>query len=163
MASTALDLPLHLASMKPNLDPYGHLLRMLMPRALGVGIYDARGALLWITDSYDGPDPTPLAQSALAEVPPATTGRIDGFSRDHEGAPAYVFRLRGNEGEVIAVAALMTRDGEDRPYSFVQSLVQPALECLQRELEARASVEILTRDLRHPGRRSGIAAAHGAG
>ena len=42
---------------------------------------------------------------------------------------------------------LLTRDGENRPYSFVQSLVQPALECLQRELEARASVDTLTRDL----------------
>ena len=147
MASTAVNLPLHLASMKPNLDPYGHLLRMLMPRALGVGIYDAHGAQLWITGGYDGPDPQPLVNAALAKVPPATTGCIDGFSQDHEGAPAYVFRLRDKEGEVIAVAALLTRDGEDRPYSFVQSLVQPALECLQRELETRASVDNLTRDL----------------
>ena len=30
----------------------------------------------------------------------------------------------------------------------MQSLVQPALECLQRELEARTSVDVLTRDLR---------------
>ncbi|MGH6885735.1 MAG: putative bifunctional diguanylate cyclase/phosphodiesterase, partial [Geminicoccales bacterium] len=79
---------------------------------------------------------------------PSTTGRIDGFSQDHEGAPAYLFRLRNSEGDVIAVAALLTRDGENRPYSFVQSLVQPALECLQRELEARTSFDSLTRDLR---------------
>jgi diguanylate cyclase (GGDEF)-like protein len=147
VASTALELPLHLASAKPNLDPYGHLLRMLMPRALGVGIYDARGVPMWVADGYDGPDPLPLVQLALATIPPATTGRIDGFSQDHEGAPAYVFRLRNNEGNVIAVAALLTRDGEDRPYSFVHQLVQPALECLQRELEARTSVDELTRDL----------------
>lgn len=147
MASTALELPLHLASLKPNLDPYGHLLRMLMPRALGVGIYDARGVPLWVTAGYDGPAPLPLVQAALANVPPATTGRIDGFSQDHEGAPAYVFRLRNNDGEVIAIVALLTRDGENRPYSFVQSLVQPALECLQRELEARTSVNVLTHDL----------------
>ena len=147
MASTALELPLHLASVKPNLDPYGHLLRMLMPRALGVGIYDARGVPLWVAPGYDGPDPLPLVQAALTNVPPATTGRIDGFGQDHQGAPAYVFRLRNNEGEVIAIAALLTRDGENRPYSFVQSLVQPALECLQRELESRTSVDVLTRDL----------------
>ena len=147
MVSTALELPLHLASVKPNLDPYGHLLRMLMPRALGVGIYDARGVPLWVAAGYDGPAPLPLVQAALANVPPATTGRIDGFSQDHEGAPAYVFRLRNNEGDVIAIVALLTRDGENRPYSFVQSLVQPALECLQRELESRTSVDVLTRDL----------------
>jgi diguanylate cyclase (GGDEF)-like protein len=143
-----IDLPLHLASAKPNLDPYGQLLRMLMPRALGIGFYDAKGMPLWVAEGYDGPDPSPLVQSALARVPPATTARIDGFIQDHEGAPAYVFRLRNNEGDVIAVATLLTRDGENRPYSFVQSMVQPALECLQRELEARASVDFLTRDLR---------------
>ncbi len=142
------DLPLHLVSAKPNLDPYGHLLRMLMPRALGIGFYDATGMPLWIADGYDGPDPTPLVQSALTKVPPATTGRIDGFAQDHQGAPAYVFRMRNQDGEVIAIATLLTRDGDNRPYSFVLSLVQPALECLQRELESRESVVLLTRDLR---------------
>ncbi len=147
MASTAADLPSHLASMKPNLDPYGQLLRMLMPRAMGVAIYDAQGAPMWFADGYDGPDPLPLIQLALAKVPPATTARIDGFSQDHQGAPAYVFRLRNMDGEVIAIAALLTRDNDDRPYSYVYSLVQPALECLQREIEARTSVDSLTRDL----------------
>ena len=118
-----------------------------MPRAVGIGFYDSHGQVLWAAKDYDGPDPAPLVAEALARVPPATTGRIDGFSQDHEGAPAYVFRLRGNEGEVIAVALLLTRDGENRAFSLVHSLVLPALECLQRELEARTSVEDLTRDL----------------
>jgi diguanylate cyclase (GGDEF)-like protein len=146
--SASMEIPPHLAAAKPSLDPYGQLLRMLMPRALGIGFYDARAVPLWIADGYDGPDPTPLVQAALARVPPATTARIDGFCQDHEGAPAYVFRLRNAEGDVIAIAALLTRDGENRPYSFVQSLVQPALECLQRELEARESVGVLTASLR---------------
>jgi diguanylate cyclase (GGDEF)-like protein len=142
-----MDLPADLASIKPDLDPYGQLLRMLMPRALGIAFHDARGRLLWAAEGYDGPDPTPLIAAALAQAPPATAGLIDGFSQDHEGAPAYVFRLRGAEGEVIAAVILLTRDGENRPYSFVHALVLPALECLQRELEARANVEGLTRDL----------------
>lgn len=148
MAAIAFNLPQHLTTARPNLDPYGHLLRMLMPRALGIGFYDAEGKPLWVADGYDGPDPLPLVRAALTDVPPATTARIDGFSQDHEGAPAYVFRLRDNEGDVIAVATLLTRDNENRPYSFVQHLVQPALECLQRELDARSSVGTLTRDLR---------------
>jgi diguanylate cyclase (GGDEF)-like protein len=148
VASTApIDTPAHLASVKPALDPYGQLLRMLMPRAVGIGFYDAHGRLLWAAEDYDGPDPAPLVTAALARVPPATTGRIDGFSQDHEGAPAYVFRLRGNEGEVIAVALLLTRDAENRAFSLVHALVLPALECLQRELEGRLNVEGLTRDL----------------
>ena len=118
-----------------------------MPRALGIGFYDASGAPLWLSDGYDGPDPAPLVAHALESNPPATTARIDGFVQEHEGSPAYVFRLRNGEGGLVAVATLLTRDGENRPLKFVQSLVQPALECLQRELEARASVDVLTRDL----------------
>ena len=41
--NVAMEVPTHLASAKPNLDPYGQLLRMLMPRALGIGFYDAQG------------------------------------------------------------------------------------------------------------------------
>jgi diguanylate cyclase (GGDEF)-like protein len=143
-----MDLPAHLPRAKPNLDPYGQLIRMLMPRAVGIGFYDAKGEPLWVADGYDGPDPAPLIAAARAGAPPATTARIDGFSQDHEGAPAYVFRLRDEEGRLVAIAALLTRDGENRPYGFVQSLVQPALECLQRELESRASVDNLTFELR---------------
>jgi diguanylate cyclase (GGDEF)-like protein len=121
---------------------------MLMPRALGIGFYDASGAPLWLADGYEGPDPAPLVALAIESSPPATTARIDGFLHEHEGSPAYVFRLRNGEGGLVAVATLLTRDGENRPFNFVQSLVQPALECLQRELEARASVDTLTRDLR---------------
>ena len=148
MADIAFSLPKHLTAIRPGLDPYGHLLRMLMPRAVGIGFYDAHGEPIWIADGYDGPDPLPLVHAALNDVPPATTARIDGFSQDHEGAPAYVFRLRNNEGAVVAIATLLTRDNENRPYSFVQHLVQPALECLQRELDARSSLGELSRDLR---------------
>lgn len=140
-------VPQHLGGAKPSLDPYGHLLRMLVPRASGIGFYDAGGKTLWTADDYDGPDPRPIVEEALAKAPPATNAVIDGFARDFEGAPAYAFRLRDESGEVIAVATLVTRDGEDRPLSFIQHLVQPALECLTRELLARSTLGLMSRDL----------------
>ncbi len=143
-----VSVPQHLGSAKPGLEPYGQLLRMLVPRASGIGFYDARGTALWVSDNYDGPDPQPVVEQALAKVPPATTGQIDGFSRNFEGAPAYAFRLRDDAGHVIAVAVLLVRDGEERPYSFIQHLAQPALECLSRELLARSTLGIMSRDLR---------------
>jgi diguanylate cyclase (GGDEF)-like protein len=142
-----VDLPGIPASAKPGLDPYGQLLRMLMPRALGIGFYDPRGSMLWVADGYDGPDAASLVALALSDVPTETTARIDGFSHDHVGSPAYVFRLRDSGGAVIAVVTLLTRDGESRPFTFVQSLVAPALECLQRELESRMSIDTMSRDL----------------
>jgi diguanylate cyclase (GGDEF)-like protein len=140
-------LPLHLSVARPSLDPYGQLLRMLVPRASGIAFYDARGTPLWVSDGFDGPDPAPVVEQALARVPPATTAQIDGFALDFEGAPSYAFRLRDDSGAVIAVAVLLTRDGERRPYSFVHHLVHPALECLQRELVARSSLGSMVRDL----------------
>src|SRR5262245_7805884 len=120
---------------------------MLMPRAIGIGFYDSTGATLWVSDGYDGPDSASLVALALSDVPTETTARIDGFSHDHEGSPAYVFRLRDSVGAVVAVVTLLTRDGESRPFTFVQSLVAPALECLQRELESRMSIDTMARDL----------------
>jgi diguanylate cyclase (GGDEF)-like protein len=140
-------LPQHLGSAKPGLEPYGQLLRMLVPRAAGIGFYDAHGHPLWVSPDYDGPDPQPVVDEAIAEAPAATTPVIDGFSRDFAGAPTYAFRIRDDCGRVIAVATLMTRDKENRPYSFVLHLVQPAFECLQRELVARTTLGTMSRDL----------------
>ena len=133
---------------RPNLDPYGQLLRMLMPRASGIAFYDASGRQLWLSGNYDGPDPQPLAEEALERAPPATNARIDGYARDFHGARAYAFRMRNDQGEIIALAALLTRDNENQPYSFVLHMVQPALECMQRELLARESLGMLNRTLR---------------
>jgi len=141
-------VPQHLGSTKPSLEPYGQLLRMLVPRASGIGFYDASGAPLWVSDNYDGPDPQPVVEEALANPPAATTGQVDGFARNFEGAPAYAFRLRDDSGRLIAVVVLIVRDGEERPYSFVQHMAQPALECLSRELLARSTLGLLSRDLR---------------
>ena len=76
MAAIALSFPQHLTATRPSLDPYGHLLRMLMPRAVGIGFYDADGKPMWVADGYEGPDPLPLVRAALSDVPPATTARI---------------------------------------------------------------------------------------
>lgn len=144
----AIATPTQHGNGKPILDPYGHLLRMLVPRVSGTAFYDARGTPLWVSDSYDGPDPQPVVEEALENVPPATSARIDGFTRDFQGAPAYAFRLRDDNGQVLAVVVLLARDGENRPFTFMQQLVQPALECLQRELEARSALGLMSRDLR---------------
>lgn len=138
---------MHLTKAKPSLDPYGQLLRMLVPRASGIAFYDAHGTPLWVADGYDGPDPQPVVEQALAKAPPATTAVIDGFALDFQGAPSYAFRLRDDGGRVIAVAVLLIRDGDGHPYSFILHLAQPALECLQRELLARSSLGTMARDL----------------
>ncbi len=140
-------IPTHLGGARPSLDPYSHLLRVVVPGVAGIAVYDARGTPLWVCSEYLGPDPQPLVEVALQDVPPLTTAEIDGFMRDHQGSPAYVFRIRDDHGVVVAVCCLIMREATDRPYSLIQGLVRPVLECLRRELDARASVGVLARNL----------------
>ena len=144
MSTTSINMAL----ARPNLDPYGQLLRMLMPRASGIAFHDASGKQLWISGDYDGPDPQPIVDDALERAAPATTTQVDGYARDFHGAPAYAFRMRNDNGAVMAVATLLTRDNEKQPYSFVLHMVQPALECMQRELLAHESIGTMNRSLR---------------
>ncbi|HLS82506.1 MAG TPA: hypothetical protein VK025_13995, partial [Steroidobacter sp.] len=48
-----------------SFDPYGQLIKMLMPRALCIAIYDRNGTALWLSDSCDGPDLLQLVEEAL--------------------------------------------------------------------------------------------------
>ena len=140
-------IPTHLGGARPSLDPYSHLLRVVVPGVAGIAVYDARCTPLWVCSEYLGPDPQPLVEAALQDVPPWTTAEIDGFMRDHEGSPAYVFRIRNDHGAVVAVCCLIMREATQRPYALIQGLVRPVLECLRRELDARASVGVLARSL----------------
>jgi diguanylate cyclase (GGDEF)-like protein len=130
-----------------GLDPYGQVIKMLLPRARTIAVYGANRATLWVAGGQDDPQ----LQAAAVETMDGSTGRagdIDGFAREFDGATAYVFRLRDERGWNLAAVALLTQEtGESRPFSLVLGLVRPALECLARELAMRVSLGILVRDL----------------
>jgi hypothetical protein len=135
------------ARLAANLDPYGQLVRMLLPRAQGITVYGPGGATLWVADGQDNPDLHELAVEAMSQGTGAPLD-IDGYTRAIDGATAYAFRLRDEQGLTLAVVTLLTRDlSEARPFSLVLGLVRPALECLQRELAMRASMGAMSRDL----------------
>jgi hypothetical protein len=89
--------PLHLTVAKPGLEPYGHLLRMLVPRAVGIAFYDARAWPLWTCDSYDGPDPQPIVDQALTQAPrplPARSMALRATSRVRRRMPSACATIR---------------------------------------------------------------------
>lgn len=130
-----------------NFEPYGQLIRMLLPRAQNAAVYDVAGNSLWVADGQDDPDLHRLAVEAMNGTNGASLD-IDGFARAFDGAVAYVFCLRGEHGHALAsVALLMNESGEGRPFASVLKLLRPALECLQRDLAMRASLGAMTRDL----------------
>jgi diguanylate cyclase (GGDEF)-like protein len=133
-----------------SLDPYGQLVKMLMPRAQCIAIYDRLGLPVWLSDGRDAPELHRLLQDALADEAGERSG--DGFAepvdRDHS---AYIFLLRDSDGSLLGAVALLCRESaqraEARPFSLVQGLLRPALECLQRDLAAQYSIGDLQRSL----------------
>jgi diguanylate cyclase (GGDEF)-like protein len=144
------DTPLPIGAT--SLDPYGQLIKMLMPRAQSIAIYDRMGLPVWMSDGQESPELQGLMQEALSrELAPAEGS--DGFSeatdRDHA---AYVFMMRDEDGGLLGAVGLISREsgsrGEARPFPLVQGLLRPALVCLQRELGSQYNIGDLQRSLR---------------
>jgi diguanylate cyclase (GGDEF)-like protein len=135
-----------------SLDPYGQLIRMLMPRAHAIAIYDRMGVPVWLSEGQDVPELHRLMQDALTGELSEQEQR-DGFSEatDRDRA-AYVFLMRDASGGLSGAIGLICREssqrGEARPFSLVRGLLRPVLECLQRELGAQYSIGDLQRSLR---------------
>jgi diguanylate cyclase (GGDEF)-like protein len=143
-------------------DTYGQLIKMLLPRAQNIAIYDGRGALVWASDGFNSPDLHALVERARSDdgavldaAGAATGGATQGDSAGFDGhlddgTPVYVFRLRDDLGELQAIVCLSCRpnaSGEERPFSLIHGLLSPALGCLQRELAANTSIGRLHRSL----------------
>ncbi|RPI13418.1 MAG: GGDEF domain-containing protein, partial [Lysobacterales bacterium] len=135
-----------------SLDPYGQLVKMLMPRAQSIAIYDRLGLPVWLNDGSDAPELHRLMQDALAQEL-ADGGASDGFAEpvDREHC-AYVFMLRDASHQRVGAVGIVCREssqrGETRPFSLVQGLLRPALECLQRDFSSQYNIVDLQRSLR---------------
>jgi diguanylate cyclase (GGDEF)-like protein len=132
-----------------SLDPYAQLIRSLLPRATNVSVFDCEGKLRWSMEALDGPDLVELVDDTLYAA--RTEQKLDGQVRLLGGdVPVYVCWLRDETGELLALVAIPYRRGttaaaraEPNTFSFVYSLIRPALECLRRDLLARASIATL--------------------
>ena len=133
-------------ALSTSLDPYGQLVKMLMPRASCIAIYDRTSTPLWLSDGCDGPDLTHLMEEALSA---ANTGNADpderdGFERSWSGDTAYVFILRDG-ATLLGALGVSCQDssGGARPFSLMQGLLRPALQVLSRELSSQYNVGFL--------------------
>jgi diguanylate cyclase (GGDEF)-like protein len=133
-----------------SLDPYGQLIKMLLPRANSIVIYDRLGVALWASDGFDDPDLQRVIRDSTTSAQPPPDGVPDGFV-EHMGSEqaAYVFMLRDVERALLGSVGLVSREAnrEPRPFSLVHALLRPALECLERELASQSSIDDLQRSL----------------
>ena len=56
------DAPLPVSAT--SLDPYGQLIKMLLPRAQSIVVYDRMGVCIWESDGVEGPDLLSLMEGA---------------------------------------------------------------------------------------------------
>lgn len=134
-----------------NLDPYGQLVRVLMPRASCIAIYDRLSTPVWLTDGHDGTDLLQLVEESLNSLRRGGAKEAenrDGFSRSWDGDTAYVFILRDG-ATLLGALAVSCQDGSSgaRSFAFVHGLLRPALQVLARELAHQYNVCDLRKNL----------------
>ena len=117
-------------ALSTSLDPYGQLVKMLMPRASCIAIYDRNSVPLWMSDGCDGPDLPNLIEEAINAAKSDATDpeERDGCARSWSGDTAYVFILR-DDNTLLGALGVSCQDGSggSRPFSLVQGLLRPAL------------------------------------
>ncbi len=108
--SAAAVSELNPVSRSTTLEPYGQLIRMLMPRAQSIAIYDRMGIPAWMSDGRDVPELRRLLEESLsAELRPGerSTGRMQPMDDEHG---VYVFLLRDGEGTLVGAAGVVCRE-----------------------------------------------------
>jgi len=138
-------------SSDASFEPYARLLRMLMPSLRGAVLHDGFANLIWASDEWDLSEHPEVVKDSIANAL-ADSAEFSGVVRTLDADRAvYSFAVRGEHIELLGVVSLIVRlsgtQTEARPLQYVRQLVQPALECLRRELSLRTRLGSRERDL----------------
>ena len=141
----------HAPSADTSFEPYGRLLRMLMPSLRGVVVHDGFANEVWHSDEADLDDTGGVIREAIANAL-VDSAAFAGIARTLDAdRVAYCFALRGEHLDLLGVVSLLVRLSgtqiEPRPLQTVRQLVQPALECLRREFTLRLQLGSREHDL----------------
>jgi diguanylate cyclase (GGDEF)-like protein len=134
-----------------SFEPYGRLLRMLMPSLLGVVVHDGFANLVWASDEWDLAEDAEIVKDAISNAL-GNTAEFAGIMRTPDAdRVVYSFAVRGEHVDLLGVISLIGglsgARTEARPVKYVRQLVQPALECLRRELSLRSQLGSREQDL----------------
>jgi diguanylate cyclase (GGDEF)-like protein len=147
-------------------EPYFRLVRSLLPRASSLAVFSVSGELLWSSDTVTGPDLMNVVEDALIAAR-SSEGNAGQLRMLAGNLPVYLCSLRDEAGGLLAIVAVVCRpnEGGDRKvqdFSFANSLLAPALECLRREFIAHANIEELNGSLAALNRDLELVLSHGA-
>ncbi|MBK9253675.1 MAG: EAL domain-containing protein [Proteobacteria bacterium] len=122
-----------------NYAAYAQLVSALLPRAVGITLFETNGEVRWTSLTSVEPALPPMVRDALAQDSSGDGVRIQVGSNE----PAYLFWLQDATDKISAVLAVMWKQGENeqRTFSYVHSMLRPVLECLQRELKLQKMLD----------------------
>ena len=116
--------------------PYGQLVKMLLPSAGSIAIYDASREVVWCSDGYARPDLRALLDSLIASGAETLAGR-GSLETTAAGVPAFVAALKTKLGRPLGALVLELRNDQRQTASLLSGLLRPVLDCL----ESRMSLE----------------------
>lgn len=113
--------------------PYAQLVKMLLPSAGSVAIYDPEAELLWCSDGYERPDLRQLLEQQRANETLASRGRVESTSA---GVPVFISALRAPDARPLGSVVIELGNGSSRSTpSMVVSMLRPVLDCLESRLD----------------------------
>ncbi|HEX6997596.1 MAG TPA: EAL domain-containing protein [Gammaproteobacteria bacterium] len=118
--------------------PYGQLVKMLLPSAGAIALYDARRELLWCSHGYAPPE----LSAVLEETPDAPAG----VCRTSGGTPAFIAPLGSPPDPPLGFLALELKALQSG--TLVASLLKPVLDCLAKRMSLERTLVLGDRDSR---------------
>jgi diguanylate cyclase (GGDEF)-like protein len=135
------------ASDKAGYAPYGQLVKMLLPSAGSIAIYDPVGELVWCSDGYEKPELRTLLDDLRASDSVAGRGRVENTT---DGVPAFVAGLRAADAAPLGALVIELNRSQSSRYSgsLLAGLLRPVLDCLENRinLERTAPAAALSDD-----------------
>jgi diguanylate cyclase (GGDEF)-like protein len=112
--------------------PYAQLVKMLLPSAGSVALYDTHAELLWCSDGYERPDLRELLELQRETETLASRGSV---SHTSSGVPVYISALRAPNARPLGSVVIELGRGSSRSTpSMVVSMLRPVLDCLESRL-----------------------------
>jgi diguanylate cyclase (GGDEF)-like protein len=117
--------------------PFARLVKMLLPSARSVAIYDPHAELVWCSDGFERPDLRAMLEHQRASDTLASRGSVESTTA---GVPVFISGLRGADMRPLGslVIELGANNSRSTP-SMIVSMLRPVLDCLEGLLDLEHS------------------------
>jgi diguanylate cyclase (GGDEF)-like protein len=116
--------------------PFAQLVKMLLPSAHSIAIYDPHAELVWCSDGFERPDLRTLLEQQRASDTLASRGRVETTAA---GIPVFVSALRAPDTRPLGSVVIELGGSSRSTPSMIVSMLRPVLDCLEALLDLEHS------------------------